>query len=227
MTGRKMVVLCVVVLIGCSVASAQQCDFTAVGQSMSDAAEQGDWDAAFTAAKQVLDAAPDDLTTLTAEEQYWVGIAHMYRMAQVLDMAKDGLQDEDQAAYAATVSGWVLINPFEDVVTISHGERVNLADHLVPGQTVIVDFTSEYCGPCVWMGPRVEALARERDDIALVKVDINRPGVQGIDWHSPVAQQYNLRGIPYFQIYGPDGGLLAEGQRARNTIEGWLAEIEG
>ncbi len=226
MIGRQVLGILVIALVACSVASAQECDFVAVGQSMGDAAEQGDWEAAFAGAQQILEAAPDDLTALTAEQQYWVGMAHMYTMAQMLDMAKDGLQDEEQAAYAAEVSGWVL-NPYEDVRTVSHGETVDLADYLVPGQTVIFDFYSQYCGPCVQFGPMVEALATQRDDIVLVKVDINRPGVGGIDWQSPVAKQYNLRGIPYFRVYGPDGSPLAEGQEARDMVTGWVQEMGG
>jgi hypothetical protein len=52
-----------------------------------------------------------------------------------------------------------------------------------------------------------------RPDVAARAVDINRPGVQGIDMESPVAQQYKLQGgVPEVQLYGPDGKLLAEGR---------------
>ena len=218
---------CIFALLICSAAFAQEtCDFTTVGPNMESAAAQGEWDAAFAAAQQILAAAPDDLTTLSAEQQYWLGVAHMYTMAQVLDMAKDGLADETQASHAAEVSGWVL-NPYEDVRTVSHGETIDVADYLVPGQNVIFDFYSEYCGPCVQLGPMIEALAEQRDDVVLVKVDINRPGVGGIDWQSPVAQQFGLRGIPYFQVYGPDGEKAAEGQEAREMVVGWLQEMGG
>src|SRR6266567_3169201 len=68
---------------------------------------------------------------------------------------------------------------------IAKGEEVKLTDYLVPGKTVIFDFFSDYCGPCVQFSPQLEALHKKRDDIVVVIVDINRPGTKGIDWRSP------------------------------------------
>jgi thiol-disulfide isomerase/thioredoxin len=107
-------------------------------------------------------------------------------------------------------------------VHISQGQEVNLADYLVPGKTTIVDFYSEFCPPCRAIAPRLEKLHTTRDDIAVVKVDINRPGVKGIDWKSPVARQYALNSIPHFKVFGPDGKLKAEGDAAYELVSGWL-----
>lgn len=93
---------------------------------------------------------------------------------------------------------------------VSRGAKVKLADYLVGGKTVIFDFYSDFCGPCVQMSPLLEQLHAARADVIVVKVDINRPGVKGIDWKSPVAQQYTLNSIPHFKVYGPDGKLKAE-----------------
>lgn len=93
---------------------------------------------------------------------------------------------------------------------ISQGETVQLADHLVPGKTVIFDFTSKYCPPCRFYDEPLHKLHVSRDDVVVVKVDINRPDVTRIDWQSPVAQQFKLRSIPQFKVYGPDGKLMAE-----------------
>ena len=75
--------------------------------------------------------------------------------------------------------------------------------------------------------PLLEKLATERADIVLVSVNINRPEVREIDWESPVARQYNLRSIPHFKIYGPDGEMVAEGDEARAMIVQWLGELDG
>lgn len=107
-------------------------------------------------------------------------------------------------------------------VTISHGAKVTLTDHIVPGKTTVFDFTSKYCPPCMRMSPLLDKLHAQRDDIAVVKVDINRPGTKGIDWKSPVAQQYELKSIPHFKVYGPDGKLKAEGDKARDMVSKWL-----
>ena len=93
---------------------------------------------------------------------------------------------------------------------VSRGQPVKLTDYLVPGKTVVFDFFSEYCGPCVQVAPALEQLHQTKPNVVVVKVDINRPGVKGIDWKSPVAQQYGLHSIPHFKVYGPDGKLKAE-----------------
>jgi thiol-disulfide isomerase/thioredoxin len=105
---------------------------------------------------------------------------------------------------------------------ISMGQKVDVANYLVPGKTTIVDFYSEYCPPCRAIAPKLVNLHKSRDDIAVVKVDINRPGVKGIDWESPVAQQYQLHSIPHFKIYGPDGKLQAEGDAAYDQVQKWV-----
>jgi len=93
---------------------------------------------------------------------------------------------------------------------VSRGETVNLADYVVPGKTTVFDFTSKYCGPCQAYNEPLHELHAKRADIAIVKVDINRPDVNGIDWQSPVARQFDLHSIPHFKVYGPDGKLRAE-----------------
>lgn len=122
---------------------------------------------------------------------------------------------------------------------VSHGERVNLTDLVVPGKTTIIDFTSQYCPPCRAYAEPLHQLHVRRDDIAVVKVDINRPGVTRIDWKSPVAAQYQLHSIPHFKVFGPDGQLLAEDRiefgpdgrptrrdsRAREMVDRWIAEM--
>ena len=105
---------------------------------------------------------------------------------------------------------------------IAHGSEVKITDYLVAGKTTVFDFTSEYCPPCRAIAPKLEALHAAREDIVVVKVDINRPNHKGIDWKSPVAQQYGLQSVPHFKVYGPDGKLVAEGKKASSLVYGWL-----
>lgn len=106
----------------------------------------------------------------------------------------------------------------EKPLRIAQGKRVNLADYAVPGKTTIFDFTSEFCPPCRAIAPMLDKVHSTRADVAVVAVDINRPGVKGIDWQSPVAVQYRMNSIPHFKIYGPDGKLVAEGDEARAKV---------
>ena len=109
---------------------------------------------------------------------------------------------------------------------ISKGQEVKLTDYVVPGKTTVFDFYSDFCGPCVQMSPSLEKLHSQRADVVVVKVDINRPGQKGIDWKSPVSQQYKLPSIPHFKVYGPDGKLLAEDTpgdaKARQLVTGMM-----
>lgn len=108
---------------------------------------------------------------------------------------------------------------------VSRGQPIKIADYLAPGKTVVFDFYSDFCGPCVAVAPTLEKLHAKRADIIVVKVDINRPGVRGIDWDSPVTKQFGLRSIPHFKVYGPNGKLMAEdgpgNSKARQMVLAW------
>ena len=105
---------------------------------------------------------------------------------------------------------------------ISHGKSVEIQSYVAAGRTTIFDFTSEYCPPCRAIAPRLHKLHADRADIVVVEVDINRPGIRGIDWSSPVAKQYGLHSIPHFKIYAPNGQLQAEGDDAYGLVMGML-----
>ena len=102
---------------------------------------------------------------------------------------------------------------------------VYLSQQIVPGQTNIVDMYSEYCPPCRQISPWLEKLDEARDDIHVVKVDINRAEVKGIDWNGPIARQFKLRSIPHFIIIGPDGQLVSEGKPAYKQVVSWIEAI--
>jgi thiol-disulfide isomerase/thioredoxin len=108
--------------------------------------------------------------------------------------------------------------------SLQPGERINLNDLLAPGKTTIFDFYSEYCGPCLKISPRLERLDELNDDIAVVKIDINRKNIRGIDWNSPVARQYKLRSIPYFIIFDSSGQQSHEGSSAWRQVYEYLRE---
>lgn len=107
-------------------------------------------------------------------------------------------------------------------ITIAKGSKVDLKNYLVAGKTTVFDFYSEYCPPCRAISPRLDELHKTHADIAVVRVDINRPDVKGIDWQSPVAREFGLQSIPHFKIYSPEGKLIAEGEDARDMVEKWM-----
>ena len=59
---------------------------------------------------------------------------------------------------------------------------------LQAGQTVLVDFYADWCGPCKMMGPVVEEIANEETGVKECKINI--------DGEMAVAQKYGVRSIP-------------------------------
>ncbi len=104
------------------------------------------------------------------------------------------------------------------------GERVSIDDHVVAGKYTVFDFYSDGCPPCRRIAPLLERLPSAKPEIVLRRVDINRRGSGGIDWASPVVQQYSLRSVPYFVVYDPSGRKSAEGDAARSMVSRWLDE---
>ncbi len=109
------------------------------------------------------------------------------------------------------------------VVATPPGERLQFEDYLEPGKTVIFGFVSDFCPPypCPIRGKMEDplgVLAAARDDLVVVKVDVNREGITQIDWNSPVSMQFGLRRLPHFVVYGPDGRIVAQDdQRSADT----------
>jgi thiol-disulfide isomerase/thioredoxin len=106
----------------------------------------------------------------------------------------------------------------------SAGQALEVKSLAVKGKTTLIDFHSPFCPPCVKLAPLLAKLAAKRPDLAVKKVNINRPEVNGIDWHSPLAEQYLIRSVPYFMIFSPDGKLRSEGHEAFKTVKRWLQE---
>lgn len=103
---------------------------------------------------------------------------------------------------------------------------VNLEKKIVKGMTNIIDFYSEYCPPCKRISPFLKTLDARREDIVVIKIDINRTGVEGIDWDSPVAKQFRLKSIPHFIVITPWGKFMCEGKEAYNYVVQQL-RVEG
>jgi len=102
------------------------------------------------------------------------------------------------------------------------GEALEIKSLLSRERTTVIDFYSPYCYPCVQMTPLLEKLAAGMPEVLFVRVNINRPEVRGIDWKSPLVQQYRIRSVPSFMIFNPQGKLVAEGPAARRLIQEWL-----
>lgn len=101
------------------------------------------------------------------------------------------------------------------------GQPIDIKKFVKPGQTTIIDFYSKACPPCMALAPKLAAMAAKRPNTSVVKLNIDRPNAQGIDFDSPLAKQYNLRGIPALMVFDESGKLTAEGPEALRMVLGW------
>jgi thiol-disulfide isomerase/thioredoxin len=104
------------------------------------------------------------------------------------------------------------------------GEEMDIEILVHEGKTTIFDFYSDYCPPCRKISLLLKKLDKIRDDIVVVRIDINRKGVSKIDFGSPLAQQYNLPYVPYFIIYDASGSRTHEGDKAGRQVVQLLYE---
>lgn len=64
---------------------------------------------------------------------------------------------------------------------------------LAANQTTVVDFWAPWCPPCRALAPSIEALAAERTDVVVGKLDI--------DDHPEVAERYGVSNIPTVLVF--------------------------
>ena len=88
-------------------------------------------------------------------------------------------------------------------------------DVLNSSETVIVDFWSEWCGPCKALSPLVDELAQEMAGRAkIVKMNIDE------NPHTPT--KYGVRGIPTLMVF--KGGEVVEtkvGGMSKGQLTEW------
>lgn len=68
---------------------------------------------------------------------------------------------------------------------------------------VLLDFYADWCGPCRMVGPIVEEIAQERDDIKVGKINV--------DEQSELASQFGVMSIPMLVV-------MKDGKVANQTV---------
>lgn len=92
-------------------------------------------------------------------------------------------------------------------------------DVLDSGDTVLIDFWAEWCGPCKQIAPALEEIAGEYDGkltIAKVNIDEN-PETPG---------KYGVRGIPTLMIFaGGEHIATRVGAAPKSQLAAWVDEV--
>jgi thioredoxin 2 len=80
---------------------------------------------------------------------------------------------------------------------------------------VLVDFWAEWCGPCRSMNPILHAIAHDRQDLRVAKVNT--------DTEAGLAQRFNIRSIPLLVLMrrGAELGRLT-GALPATQLSAWL-----
>ncbi len=82
---------------------------------------------------------------------------------------------------------------------------------------VLVDFYADWCGPCRMMAPILEAVAAERSDFKVAKVNVDESG--------ELAARFGVMSIPTLVLLdGGDEIKRIVGARPKDAL---LAEIDG
>ncbi len=80
---------------------------------------------------------------------------------------------------------------------------------------VLLDFWAAWCGPCKMIGPILEQISEERDDIIIAKMDI--------DANPETPTNFGVRSIPTLLIF-KDGEVAAQtmGAKPKNDLLKWI-----
>lgn len=89
------------------------------------------------------------------------------------------------------------------------------AEVLKSSSPVLVDFWAEWCGPCRQIGPALEQISEEMDEIKIVKVNV--------DENPTAPAQYGVRSIPTMIIF-KDGRPHATkiGALPKSALVDWI-----
>ena len=93
---------------------------------------------------------------------------------------------------------------------------VDTFDEAISGEgKVLVDFWAGWCGPCRQMGPVLEQIAAERDDVTIAKVNV--------DEQPELASRFQVRSIPFFGLF-ENGQMIAQtlGAQPKSSMEQFI-----
>ena len=78
-------------------------------------------------------------------------------------------------------------------MSVIHVNKSNFQEEVMnSSKPVLVDFWATWCGPCRMVGPILDEIAAERDDIKVCKINV--------DEESELAAQFRIMSIPTLMV---------------------------
>lgn len=151
----------------------------------------------------------------------------------------DPRHQEEFAKHRATIKGQPF--PANVVLRDTLGNVVDFSTFR--GKYVYIDLWASWCGPCCREVPHLQQLEKElqNDRVVFVSISIDSKeqawkqkmkqlGMHGHQLHNPentLCQALNIKGIPFFLIYDPEGNLYMHGAPRPSQGPGVKELLEG
>ncbi|XP_012224596.1 thioredoxin-2 [Linepithema humile] len=102
-----------------------------------------------------------------------------------------------------------------EIVHIQNSDDLKTKLQEAGSKLVVIDFFAVWCGPCKIIGPKVEELSKELQDVVFLKVDV--------DECEDIATEYDISSMPTF-VFIRESKVLetfsgANYNRLKETIE--------
>lgn len=102
-----------------------------------------------------------------------------------------------------------------DFKVISRGESVDLAQHAASQKITVFEFASRKCGVCQSVTPKLNAILKQRPDVAVRLVDVTESS-------APARAQHQIETTPAFFVVDRNGAKLSAKAMNFDEVCGWL-----